>query len=201
MLKLIVALCALVTLNLSAEVNVLAFSGSTREESVHKKLVLEAANIARQENANVTVIDLKDFPIPFYDGDLEAKEGMPAKAKQLRQLMIKSDVIIIASPEYNSSVSAVLKNALDWASRGENGGSSREAFKGKKFVIMSASPGSGGGARNLVHLRAIIKDIGGTVLTEQITVPDAFNAFDEKGCLTSPKLKADLQQVIQTAIR
>ena len=201
MLKSIVLVCVLVCANLSAEANVLFLSGSTREGSIHKKLILEAAEIARHKNLNVTVIDLKDFPIPFYDGDLESKEGMPVKAKQLRQVMIQNDVIVIASPEYNGSVPAILKNAIDWASRGENGGSSRDAFKGKKFLLMSASPGTSGGNRGLVHLRAIIESIGGIVQKEQFTVPNAYTAFNEKGCLKDPKLKVELQQLIQVAIQ
>lgn len=184
--------------NLSAEIRVLAFSGSTREDSFNKKLLCEAVNLARQMDAKVTVIDLEDYAIPFYSGDLEATQGMPNKAKQLRQLMIQSEVILIASPEYNSSLSAVLKNAIDWASRNEKGGSSREAFAGKKFMIMSASPGSSGGARGLVHLRAILEDIGGIVVLQQVVVPNSYNAFDEQGHLKNPKLKMELQQLIQS---
>jgi len=199
MWKWMMILCVAFSANLSAEIKVLAFSGSTRGDSVNKKLVSQAANLARQKEVTVTVIDLKDFPIPFYDGDLEAKEGMPLKAKQLRQLMIQSQVILIASPEYNGSLSAVLKNAIDWASRSEEGGSSRDAFKGKKFVIMSASPGSGGGARGLVHLRTIIENIGGTVVPQQVVVPDAFNAFDQQGLLKDLKIKLELQQLIEAA--
>lgn len=187
--------------HLIAEVSVLAFSGSTRKDSVNKKLVIEAANLARQKGANVTMIDLKDYPIPLYDGDLEAKEGMPQKAKQLQQLMIQNQVIIIASPEYNASVSGVLKNAIDWVSRSENGGSSQEAFKGKKFVIMSASPSLGGGARGLKHLRTIIESVGGTVVSDQVVVPDAYQAFDQQGQLKNPKLKLELQHLIETAIQ
>lgn len=194
-----IILCVAFSVNLSAEIKILAFSGSMREDSVNKKLVCEAANLARQMGANVTVIDLKDYPIPFYDGDLEAKEGMPIKAKQLRQLMIESPIILIASPEYNGSLSAVLKNVIDWASRDEKGGSSSEAFKGKKFVIMSASPGSSGGARGLVHLKTIIENIGGTVIPQQVVIPNAYNAFDQQGHLKNPKIKLELQQLIETA--
>jgi NAD(P)H-dependent FMN reductase len=138
--------------------------------------------------------------MPFYDEDLEKKEGMPVKAKQFRKLMIQNDVILIASPEYNGSLSGVLKNAIDWASRSEEGGSSRDAFKGKKFAIMSASPGAGGGARGLVHLRAIIGNIGGQVVSQQVVVPDSFNAFDVQGHLKDQKLKMELQQLVQAVI-
>jgi chromate reductase, NAD(P)H dehydrogenase (quinone) len=254
MWKWMLVLCVAFSATLNAEVQVLAFAGSTREDSVNKKLVAEAAQIARQmqakeacknnlndlsereaadgvvcyevvvnttseeQNASdaprsrsnrssyscmlpkVTVVDLKDYPIPFYDEDLETKEGMPIKAKQLRRLMVQSDVILIASPEYNASLSAVLKNAIDWASRSETGGGSREAFAGKKFVIMSASPGSGGGARGLMHLRAILENVGGTVLPQQVTVPDAYNAFDAQGHLKNEKVKKELEQLVRTAI-
>lgn len=195
-----IVLCVAFSANLCAEVKVLAFAGSTRKASVNKKLVVEAADIVCQMQASVVVVDLMDYPIPFYDEDLEKKEGMPIKAKQLRQLMVESDIILIASPEYNGSLSAVLKNAIDWASRSENGGGSREAFKGKKFVIMSAAPGSGGGARGLVHLRTIIENIGGTVLSQQIVVPNAYNAFDEQGQLKDEKIKREIEQVLHTAI-
>jgi len=189
------------SINLSAETKVLAFSGSTREDSVNKKLVSEAANLARQMDADVVVVDLKDYSIPIYNGDLEAKEGMPNTVKQLRQLMIRSNVIFIASPEYNGSVSAILKNIIDWTSRSEQGTPSRDAFKGKKFVIMSASPGPSGGVRGLAHLKSIIENVGGTVISQQFVLPDAYNAFDEKGQLKDPKLKTELQQLIQSAIK
>jgi chromate reductase, NAD(P)H dehydrogenase (quinone) len=200
MWKCLIILCFAFSTSLNAQTKVLAFAGSTRADSANKKLIVEAANSAHRMGADITVIDLKDYPIPFYDGDLEAKEGMPSTARQLRKMMIQSDVIIIASPEYNASLSPVLKNAIDWASRGEAGGSSREAFKGKKFAIMSASPGSSGGARGLVHLRTILEDIGGTVIPLQVVVPGAFNAFDELGHLKSEKTKMEIQKILQAAI-
>lgn len=185
---------------LSAQVKVLTFAGSAREGSANKKLAKLAAKTATELGADATFIDLKDYPIPLYNEDLETKNGMPENAKSIRQLMIGSQVIIIASPEYNASLTALLKNTLDWASRSEKGGSSREAFQGKKFVIMSASPGARGGARGLVHLRAVIENIGGTILPEQIVIPDAYNAFDEKGDLKDPKLAADLRKIILNSI-
>ncbi len=201
MWKWIALLCVAFSAALSAQTKVLAFAGSTQENSFNKKLISEAANLASQMGAAVTVIDLKDYPIPLYDADLETKAGMPAKARQLRQLMVQSDVILIASPEYNGSLTGVLKNDIDWASRGENGGSSRDAFQGKRFAIMSTSPGRGGGARGLAHLRTIIENVGGTVISQQLVVPDAHNAFDQQGHLKSEKLKAELQQLVQTALK
>lgn len=185
----------------TAEIKILAFAGSTREDSVNKKLVIEAADLAQQMKATTTVLDLKDYPIPFYDGDLEAEQGMPENAKHLRRLMVQSDIILIASPEYNGSLSGLLKNAIDWASRSEQGGSSREAFKGKKFVIMSASPGSSGRAKGLGHLRAILEHIGGTVMPQQVVVAGAYQAFDEQGHLKDLKVKVELQQLIEATMQ
>lgn len=192
-------LTALVFLSgpLAAETKILAFAGSTRQDSSNKKLVIEASEIARKLGANVTFIDLKDYPIPFYDGDVELAQGMPENVKKLRKLMIASNAMIIASPEYNGSVSAVLKNFIDWASRSEDGKPSREAFAGKKIAIMSSSPGQGGGARGLVHLRTILENIGGEVVSKQLTVPKSYQAFSAEGKLTDPVAKQELTEEIQ----
>jgi NAD(P)H-dependent FMN reductase len=189
--------CTITISPLFAEARVLAFAGSTRADSVNKKLIADAAKMAREMGATVTVIDLQDYLMPFYDADLEMKQGMPKNAKRLRELMINNDAIIIASPEYNSSLSALLKNALDWASRSEDGGSSREAFKGKRFAIMAASPGKGGGSRGLVHLRSVIEDVGGTVVSKQVTIPNAYQYFSEKNDTENTMLKEELQQLLQ----
>lgn len=191
----------LFTTAVHAEIKVLAFAGSLRKDSFNKKLVLEAADIAKKMHAKVTYIDLKDFPLPFYDADLESKEGMPANAKRLRQLMKQSDVIFIASPEYNGSLSAVLKNALDWSSRSEEGGGAQDAFKGKKFALMSASPGPGGGKRALVHLKAVIENVGGIVLPLEVSVPNAYEAFNDQGNLKDPQLKMNLEKLVQAALK
>lgn len=187
----------MLTYTLLADQRVLALSGSTRADSYNKKLLLHAADIAKQMGATVTVIDLKDYPMPFYDGDLEEKNGLPEKSKKLRELMKNSDAIIIASPEYNASIPAVLKNTLDWASRGEKGGYSPDAFQGKKFAIMSTSPGQGGGARALVHLKQIIENVGGKVVSIQVSVKQAHTAFDENGTLLNPAIKKELREEIQ----
>jgi chromate reductase len=197
MLKWILSLGLILTGPLAAEIRVLAFSGSLREGSFNKKLVVEASEIARSMGAKVTVINLNDYTSPFYDETLEKKSGMPAKAKQLRQLMIESNAVMIASPEYNGSLSAALKNAIDWASRSEDGKSSRDAFKGKKFAIMSTSPGGGGGARGLVHLRAIIENVGGTVVQKEVVVPYSFEAFSTDGKLKNVQTKQELKQMVQ----
>lgn len=162
---------------------ILAFAGSARADSVNKKLVRIAAQGAKDAGAAVTVIDLKDFSLPIFDEDWEKTHGHPDACKQLKKLMIESDGFLIASPEYNSSVSALLKNAIDWATRPAPNEAPLAAFKGKVAGIMGASPGGLGGIRGLVHLRSILGNIGVIVLPEQVTLPDAFDAFDAAGAL------------------
>ena len=135
---------------------ILAFAGSTRRESFNKKLVQSAAKGAREAGAEVTLIDLKDFPLPLFDQDLEAEQGMPDNGAKLKKLFIHHDGLLIASPEYNSSVTAVMKNAIDWVSRPAPGEPSLVAFRDKVATLMSASPGALGGLRGLVHVRSIL---------------------------------------------
>ena len=189
--------CLMLLLPLAAEVKVLALPGSTRKDSYNKKLIQVAADIARQKGAKVTVIDLNDYSLPFYDADLETKQGLPSNAKKLRDLISQNDAVMIASPEYNASIPGLLKNAIDWTSRDEKGQFSSDPYKGKKIAIMSASPGKGGGARALVHLRAILQGVGGDVIKDQVSVPEAFSAFDAKGKLVSPETTKKLQEEVQ----
>lgn len=191
----------LIATSLSAETKVLAFSGSTRKDSCNKKLIMESARIAREQGATVQIIELKDYPIPFYDADLEAQSGMPENAKKIRSMMMESHAVIIASPEYNGSVSAILKNLIDWLSRNNNGQPSRDAFKDRKFAILSCSPGSGGGSRGLEHLAAIIKNVGGNVILKQTAIPGAYSAFDTQGKLINEKQRSELQEEITELLK
>jgi NAD(P)H-dependent FMN reductase len=136
----------------------------------------------------VTLLDLRDLALPLYDGDLEDAHGLPDGAKKLKALLRESDGFLIASPEYNSSVTGVLKNAIDWASRAETDDEpSLVAFRGKAAALMAASPGALGGLRGLVHLRAILGNIGVIVLPDQVTVSSAHEAFTEAGELKDPR--------------
>jgi NAD(P)H-dependent FMN reductase len=197
MLKWILSIGLILTNPLAAEVKVLAFAGSTQTDSINKKLVRQAAKMAEEMGAKVQVIDLRDYTIPFYDGDLENLKGLPEGAKKLRQLMMENQAIIIATPEYNGSVSGILKNAIDWATRNEEGKPSRDAFLGKKFALLSASPSPAGGSRALEHLRTIIENVGGKVVTEQLALANAHQAFDPQGNLQDPATKEKLKKEIQ----
>ena len=172
---------------------ILAFASSTRRESFNKKLVAVAAQGAREAGAEVTLIDLKDIPLPLFDQDLEAEQGMPENGKKLKKLFIDHDGLLIASPEHNGCFPAVLKNAIDWVSRPAPGEPSLVAFRGKVAILMSASPGAQGGRRGLVHVRSILGDIGVIVLPDQFALAKAHEAFQPDGSLVDPKQQARIE--------
>lgn len=174
---------------------ILAFAGSTREGSFNKRLLKAAVQGARAAGAEVTVLDLRALPLPLYDGDLEAREGLPAPAKQWKELLLAHQGLLISSPEYNSSISGVLKNALDWASRPAPGEKPLACFAGKVAGLMSASPGALGGLRGLVTLRSILGNIQVLVLPEQVAVAKAAEAFLEDGTLQDPKQRQAVERI------
>ncbi|MEH2270925.1 MAG: NAD(P)H-dependent oxidoreductase [Nostoc sp.] len=174
---------------------ILAFAGSTRIDSYNKKLVKIAAAGAKAAGAEVTYIDLRDLPLPLFDEDLEAQEGLPANARTFKDLLISHQGLLIASPEYNSSLTAVLKNAIDWASRPAPNEAPLAAFAGKVASIMSASPGALGGLRGLVHLRSILGNIKVLVLPDQIALPKAYEAFNADGTLKDPKQQESIEKL------
>lgn len=167
---------------------ILAFAGSTRKDSWNKKLVKELAEGALGEGVDVTFIDLADYPMPLYDEDLEAAQGMPENAKKLQALLIEHDGFLIASPEYNGSYTAVLKNALDWASRYDYApDAQRPVFKDKLAAIVCAVPGNFGGVRGLDKLRDLLEHLGVIVLPETRVVRSISTAFNEAGKLKDEK--------------
>lgn len=174
---------------------ILALAGSTRQDSFNKKLVRIAAEGARESGAEVTVIDLKDYPLPLFDEDLEASNGLPENAQKLKKLFLEHHAILIASQEYNSSITPVLKNTLDWVSRPSPNEAPLAAFQGKVASLVSASPGALGGLRGLVHLRAILGNIGTIVLPHQIAVSKAHEAFAMDGSLKDTKLQDSVRQL------
>lgn len=157
-------------------VKILAFAGSVRKESFNAQLAKIAAEGVQSAGGSPTVVNLADFALPLFDEDLES-QGTPEGATRLKQLFIEHDALLIASPEYNSSLTPLLKNAIDWVSRAAEGEAPLAAYKDKVAAIVAASPGALGGMRGLVHLRAILSNLGVIVLPTQVTVPKAFNAF------------------------
>lgn len=177
---------------------ILAFAGSARTGSLNKKLVNAAAQAARDAGAEVTVLDLKDYPLPIYDGDLEDATGLPENARKLKDIFRAHQGLLIASPEYNSSVTALLKNTLDWVSRAETDDEPPlAAYKGKTAALLAASPGALGGLRGLVHLRAILGNIGVIVLPEQTAVGRAHEALalNDAGRLADERVARQVESV------
>lgn len=160
-------------------VKLLSFSGSLRTGSFNQKLVNKAADLAREMGAIVTQIDFADFPLPLYSPQIE-ESGFPEAARELKALFVSHSGFLIASPEYNGSVSGVLKNAIDWMSRPTGGEAvlACSAFRNKIAGLMSASVGPFGGIRGLQHLRQILGTVHTLVTTQQVVVPFAEKAFD-----------------------
>jgi chromate reductase len=175
---------------------VLVFAGSTRADSFNRKLARATAEALERTEVEVTLADLRDYPMPLYDGDLEVAEGLPPRAKAFKELLRAHDAFVIASPEYNGSFPALVKNVIDWASRPEPGEKSLEVFRGKTAALVSTSPGPGGGVRGLRHLRELLEMIGVTVLATQVTIPRAGEAFRGDGNLVRP---ADIDAVGRVA--
>ena len=172
---------------------ILAFAGSAREGSYNKMLVKIAAEGARKAGAEVTYLDFRDLPMPLYDQDCETAEGVPENARKFKEMMKHSDGFLISSPENNSSISALLKNVIDWASRKEEGEKNLECYVGKVAVIMAASPGGLGGLRGLYHLRGILESIQTLVLPQQTAIPAAHKAFNDDGSLKDEKRQSKVE--------
>ncbi len=181
------------------KIKVLAFAGATRTDSYNRKLIHLATQYAREAGAEVKLIDLRDYAMPLYDGDLEVASGLPEKAAELKLEMDRADAFLIASPEYNSSVSAVLKNTIDWTSRA--GAVEGSVYAGKVSALISASPGALGGLRGLNHLRAILMNLGSLVVTPQHSVSRAHEAFAEDGSLKEAFHHQGLTSVVQELVR
>jgi len=173
---------------------ILAFAGSAREASLNKKLIRIAVGGARSAGADVTLIDLRDFPMPLYDGDLEASSGIPQNAAKIQELLKNHTALLLACPEYNSSITPLLKNTIDWSSRKTpDGDDGLAAWRGKIAALMSASPSGFGGLRGLVHIRAILGNIGVVVLPGQVSISRAHEAFAPDGKLAD----ADKQKSVE----
>ncbi|MEZ5552933.1 MAG: NAD(P)H-dependent oxidoreductase [Pseudomonadales bacterium] len=181
---------------MSGSKSILAFAGSTRSASVNKKVLAIASEAARRDDAEVTVIDLRDFPLPIYDGDQEAAEGVPENALKLKRLFKAHRGLLIATPEYNTSISGVLKNAIDWVTRPVPDEPHLACFNGKIAALLSASLGPMGGIRAQAHLRQILSGIGVTVIPEHWGVPGAKpESFDDGGALKDATGQAMVQRV------
>jgi chromate reductase len=160
---------------------ILVFAGSIRTGSFNGRLAALAAKELALLAADVTRISLADYPLPLYDGDAEAADGTPENAKRLKRQFAAHHGIFIASPEYNASITPLLKNTLDWVSRvREAGEQPRAAFRDRVFALGAASNGTYGGYRSLIALRHVLElGCGALVLPDQVAIRNAATAFDE----------------------
>ncbi|WP_100642047.1 NADPH-dependent FMN reductase [Alteromonas facilis] len=175
---------------------ILAFSGSARKQSFNQAVAAAAAKAAEAAGAEVTLINLADYPMPLFNEDEEAEQGMPDNAQAFKELLMAHDGIIIVSPEYNSSYPALLKNAIDWASRKVGDEKPLEAFKGKSTLIMAASAGALGGMRVLVALRMLLSNIGMYVLPDQKAIGKVDTLIDENGILSDEKTNQQIARLV-----
>ena len=175
---------------------ILAFAGSLRENSYNKRVLKVAMEGARQAGADVTYLDLRDYPLPIYNADDQAENGFPENALRLQEILNAHDGLLIASPEYNGTIPGGMKNSIDWASRQNDKFKTIEVFRGKIAAIITASPGSFGGIRCLSHLRGMLSIMQVNVLPSEIAVPFVGKMFEgDSGEITDEKMKSLLQNL------
>lgn len=176
-------------------VKILAFAGSLRVNSYNRRLLPFAVAGAQAAGAEVTLIELADYPLPLMDQNLEAREGLPENARRLKALFKQHAGLLLACPEYNGSITPLLKNAIDWVSRKDGGEAGTVPYRNKVAALISASDGRWGGMRGLRHVREILTTLGCVVLPEQYMLSGAEAAFDESGRLKDDKTRLAVEAV------
>ena len=170
---------------------ILVFAGSLRADSCNKKFAREAARLAKEAGHDAEFLDLKDYPMPVYDGDIEATSGIPERTKALSTKIAEAHGIILATPEYNAGIPGALKNVIDWLSRDKP-----VTLKDKHLLLLAASPGALGGTRALWHTRKPFEQLGVHVYPSMMGLNDAYNAFDSAGKLKDEKKLQQLKDVV-----
>ncbi len=175
---------------------ILAFAGSARRDSLNRKLLAVVVAETRSAGAEVTAVELRDFPIPLYDGDLEDEKGIPENATKLAALITGHQGLLIASPEYNALITPLLKNTIDWCTRLE-----ANPFEGKVAAVVSASPGAFGGVRSAAVVRQLLMKLGCTVVPVEFALSKAHEAFEPDGRLKSPHSLESARTVAVALVR
>ncbi|RMG42063.1 MAG: NAD(P)H-dependent oxidoreductase [Candidatus Dadabacteria bacterium] len=177
--------------------NILVLAGSTRTGSFNRKLAGLALLAAKSAGAAANELDLSMFDLPVYNGDLEEQKGLPESVVEIKKSFFNCNGFIFCSPEYNGSVSALLKNTVDWASRPVKDDPELSVpFKNKTALLLAASPGALGGLRGLSHLRTILTNLGVIVMPGQMALPQAHQAFDGNGKLLDQEKQAKLEGLV-----
>src|SRR5712691_6844121 len=184
---------------------ILVIPGSLRARSYNVRLAALATKELTLADADVTRISLLDYPLPIYDADLAEKSGPPHHAVKLKQLMSVHQGVFIASPEYNASITPLIKNTIDWISVvRERGEPPLSAYQNRVFALAGASPRSSGALQSLLALRQVLA-VGcrALVIAEQVNVPNAEQAFDEmdelKDARAATQLKTVARKLVDTA--
>lgn len=185
---------------MAEKTKILTFAGSAREGSLNKKLAQLGAQLAGKRCTEATYLDIGQHPLPLYDIDYEQNNPFPEGVKHIKELMQNHDGFLIASPEHNSSITATLKNIIDWASRNKDKGTDLSPFTGKVAAIVSTSPGGLGGLRGLVHLRAILSNLGCFVIPNQLAVPSGHQNFAEDGSISNENFQKQFESVIDALV-
>ncbi|MFM7084451.1 MAG: NADPH-dependent FMN reductase [Hyphomicrobium sp.] len=182
---------------------ILFFAGSARKASHNMRLAELGAKIAEANGIPSTFADLGDYPLPLYDADFQKSSGIPENAKKFEALMRVHTGVFIACPEYNASITPLLKNLLDWLSRIRNEGDENlTVFKTRVFALGSSSPGGMGGLRGLNTVRTVLEmGLGALVLPEQFAVPRAMEAYDEHGHLKNKESQEQFKALIHKLAR
>ena len=180
---------------MSSAPRILAFAGSARRDSLNRKFLAVAVAAARAAGAEVTLVDLNEYELPLYHGDLEDASGMPANATKLIALIAKHDGLLIASPEYNGAFTPLLKNTIDWCTRSDD-----DVFGGKVVAVISASPGPFGGVRSLVMAQQLLLKLGCHIVAGQTALPNAGKAFDEAGKLTDVRAEKSVTALMSSLV-
>ncbi|HVU36677.1 MAG TPA: NAD(P)H-dependent oxidoreductase [Opitutaceae bacterium] len=175
---------------------ILAFSGSARRESLNRKLLAAVIEAVGAVGGEVTTLDLNDYPLPLYHGDLEDNEGLPPNATKLIEAIAAHDALLIASPEYNSQMTPLLKNTIDWCTRGDE-----NPLRGKVAAVVSASPGMFGGIRSMTLARQLLTHLGCYVIPAQCVLPYADKAFDPTGRLQDARTQKAVVAVATDLVR
>ena len=180
---------------------ILVFAGSIRTGAFSGRTANAAYKELALQGADVTRISLADYPLPIMDEDLEKEKGVPDNAVRLARLIAGHDALLIASPEYNSSIPPLLKNTLDWISRvRRDAGRPFKPFEGKVAALCSSSDGNFAGLRGLYHLRAVLMACHVEVITPQCSVARAGEAFDEAGGFRDERMRHAMETVCRTLI-
>ena len=180
---------------------ILVFAGSIRTGAYSGKTADAATKELALQGAEVTRISLADYPLPIMDQDLEIEKGIPENAFKIARHIAAHDGMLIASPEYNSSIPPLLKNTIDWVSRiHKDGGRPFKPYAGKIAALCSSSDGNFAGARGLYHLRSVLMNCGVEIITPQCSVPRAQDAFDEDGQFKDEHLRRRMETVVRTLI-